>query len=73
MAKFDTMTGTGRATVSTPQTAHRQPTIMPRYVFMRRAGGGEMELFVIVLVFILQGDTSRCSQPPVDNKTKVVF
>jgi hypothetical protein len=33
MAKLETMTGTGRATVSTPPNAQRVPTNMPRYVF----------------------------------------
>lgn len=32
MVKLDTMTGTGRAIVSTPKIAHILPTIMPRYV-----------------------------------------
>jgi len=32
MEKFDTMTGTGSAMVSTPANAHRAPTNMPMYV-----------------------------------------
>ena len=32
MAKFDTMTGTGKATVNTPPKAQSVPTIIPRYV-----------------------------------------
>ena len=32
MAKLETMTGTGRAMVSTPASAHRAPTNIPAYV-----------------------------------------
>ena len=31
--KFDTITGTGNATVSTPPSAQSMPTNIPRYVF----------------------------------------
>ena len=33
ISKFETMTGTGRATVRTPPRAQRAPTNIPRYVF----------------------------------------
>jgi len=43
MVKLETMTGTGRAMVSTPASAHRAPTSMPAYVRGTMSPGREGE------------------------------